>query len=79
MLTYQQILHFRTFGYVTLRGLLSAAEAAMLRQEVTAALAGAFGRIATERGLRPGPPAGLAGLGGRRRPGSLTRDRAEAA
>ncbi|HLI35893.1 MAG TPA: hypothetical protein VKV80_00920 [Streptosporangiaceae bacterium] len=35
----QQILHFRTFGYVTLRGLLSPAEAAMLRQEVTGALA----------------------------------------
>ena len=48
MLTYQQILHFRTFGYVTLRGLLSPAEAATLRQEVTSALTGAFGRIATE-------------------------------
>ena len=31
MLTYQQILHFRTFGYVILRGLLSPAEAATLR------------------------------------------------
>ncbi len=48
MLTHQQILHFRTFGYVTLRGLLSQNEAAMLRQEVTGALADAFGRIATE-------------------------------
>ena len=37
MLTHQQILHFRTFGYVTLRGLLSQDEAAMLRQEVTGA------------------------------------------
>jgi len=57
LLTHQQILHFRTFGYVTLPGLLSAAEAATLREEVTAALAGAFGRIATER-------SDLGGIGG---------------
>lgn len=43
MLSHQQILHFRVFGYVTLRGLLSPDEAATLRQEVTGALAGAFG------------------------------------
>ncbi len=48
MLTHQQILHFRTFGYVTLRGLLSNAEAATLREEVAAALTDAFGRLATE-------------------------------
>jgi hypothetical protein len=48
MLSHQQILHFRTFGYVTLRGLLSRAEAGTLRQEVTGALADAFGQIATE-------------------------------
>src|SRR5207248_6196466 len=48
VLTHQQILHFRTFGYVTLPGLLSAAEAATLRQEVAGALAGAFGQLATE-------------------------------
>ena len=48
MLTHQQILHFRTFGYVTLPGLLSAAEAATLRQEVAGALAGAFGKLAAE-------------------------------
>jgi len=48
VLTHQQILHFRTFGYVTLRGLFSAAEAATLRREVTGALADAFGQIATE-------------------------------
>jgi hypothetical protein len=46
MLSYQQILHFRTFGYVTLRGLLSRAEADTLRQEVTGALADAFGQAA---------------------------------
>ncbi len=54
MLTHQQILHFRTFGYVTLRGLLSPAEAATLRQEVTGALADAFGAIATEPNDRGG-------------------------
>jgi Phytanoyl-CoA dioxygenase (PhyH) len=48
MLSHQQILHFRTFGYVVLRGLLSPAEAATLHQEVTGALADAFGKIATE-------------------------------
>jgi len=48
MLTHQQILHFRTFGYVTLRGLLSPAQTHTLRQEVTGALVDAFGKIATE-------------------------------
>ena len=45
MLSHQQILHFRTFGYVTLRGLLSQSELATLRQEVTDALADAFGTL----------------------------------
>jgi hypothetical protein len=57
MLSYQQILHFRTFGYVTLRGLFSRAEADTLRQEVTGALADAFGEIA------PGPD-DLGGISG---------------
>jgi hypothetical protein len=48
VLTHQQILHFRTFGYVTLRGLLTQAEAATLREEVARALTDAFGRLATE-------------------------------
>jgi hypothetical protein len=48
MLSHQQILHFRTFGYVTLRGLLSQPEAATLRQEVTDALVDAFGRLGSE-------------------------------
>jgi hypothetical protein len=48
MLTHQQILHFRTFGFVTLRGLLRHDEAATLRQEVASALTEAFGRLATE-------------------------------
>jgi len=48
MLTHQQILHFRTFGYVTLPRLLSPDEAAALRQEVVGALRDAFGRLSTE-------------------------------
>jgi Phytanoyl-CoA dioxygenase (PhyH) len=48
MLSHQQILHFRTFGYVALRGLLSQAEVATLRDEVTGALTGAFGKLSTE-------------------------------
>jgi len=36
-------LHFRTFGYVALRGLLSESETATLRQEVSGALGDAFG------------------------------------
>ena len=48
MLTHQQILHFRTFGYVTLRGLLSRGEASALRDEVDGALTDAFGPPAAE-------------------------------
>jgi hypothetical protein len=48
MLTHQQILHFAAFGYVTLRGLFSRAEAAALRDEATSALADVFGPTGTE-------------------------------
>jgi len=48
MLTHQQILHFSTFGYLTLRGLFSPSEMATLRDEVTSALADAFGQVGTE-------------------------------
>jgi Phytanoyl-CoA dioxygenase (PhyH) len=48
MLTHQQILHFSTFGYLTLRGLFSQSEMAALRDEVTSALVDAFGRLGTE-------------------------------
>jgi hypothetical protein len=48
VLTHQQILHFATFGYVTLRGLFSQSEMAALRAEVTGALADAFGQVGTE-------------------------------
>jgi hypothetical protein len=48
MFTHQQILHFSTFGYLTLRGLFSQSEMAVLRDEVTSALVGAFGRLGTE-------------------------------
>ncbi len=54
MLSHQQILQFRTFGYVVLRGLLSPAEAAALRAEVTTALTGAFGTLGTEPDDRGG-------------------------
>jgi Phytanoyl-CoA dioxygenase (PhyH) len=57
MLTHQQILHFAAFGYVTLRGLLSPAEAAALREEVGGALADAFGRGGRE-------PEDLGGISG---------------
>ncbi len=48
MLAHQQISHFSTFGYVTLCGLFSQVEMATLRDEVTSALTGAFGRVGTE-------------------------------
>lgn len=57
MLTHHQIMHFRTFGYVVLRGLLSQAEADALRAEVAAELADAFGVLGTE----PGPHDGISG------------------
>lgn len=57
MLSHQQILHFRTFGYVTLRGLLSPSEAATLREEVTQALTDAFGGL----GARPNDLGGIPG------------------
>jgi hypothetical protein len=47
VLSHQQIMHFRTFGYVTLRALLTPGETATLRQEVTSAITDAFG-AATE-------------------------------
>jgi hypothetical protein len=47
MLSHQQIMHFRTFGYVTLRALLTPGETATLRQEVASAITDAFG-AATE-------------------------------
>ncbi|HWF79707.1 MAG TPA: phytanoyl-CoA dioxygenase family protein [Streptosporangiaceae bacterium] len=67
MLSHQQILHFRTFGYLTLRGLLSQSEAATLRGEVTDALVDAFGMLATE-------PDDLGGISGDYLP--LAADRA---
>jgi hypothetical protein len=48
VLSHQQILHFRTFGYVLLPRLFTAAEIGTLRQEVTGALADAFGPDPTE-------------------------------
>ena len=48
MLSHQQILHFRTFGYVVLPALFSPAEVGVLREEVTGALTDAFGTVPTE-------------------------------
>ena len=66
MLTHQQILHFSTFGYVTLRGLFSQPEMAALREEVTTALTGAFGQLGTE-------PDGSGGISGDYLPLSVDR------
>lgn len=57
MLTHQQILHFSTFGYVTLRGLVSQSEMGVLRNEVTSALADAFG----QNGAGPDRSGGISG------------------
>jgi hypothetical protein len=43
MLTHQQVFHFSTLGYLTLRGLFSPSEIAALRDEFTTALTDAFG------------------------------------
>jgi hypothetical protein len=48
MLTHQQILHFSTFGYLTLRGPFTQPEMTVLRDEVTTALTDAFGQLGTE-------------------------------
>ncbi len=57
MLTHQQILHFGTFGYLTLRGLFSPSEMTALHDEVSTALTGAFGCLGTE----PGEADGISG------------------
>ena len=54
MLTHQQILYFRTFGYVTLPALLTPDEAATLRAEVDGALTEAFGPARAEPDDRGG-------------------------
>jgi hypothetical protein len=73
MLSYQQILHFRTFGFVKLSGLLSPAEAGTLRREVTAALADAISPAAAEAADQGG---GICGsylpIAARRAPFSLS-------
>jgi hypothetical protein len=67
VLSHQQIIHFRTFGYVVLRSLFSPDETATLRREVTSALTDAFGRLSTE-------PNDLGGISGDYLP--LAADRA---
>jgi hypothetical protein len=44
MVSQMEYAHFQAFGFVVLRGLLSKAEASTLKDEITAALAGAYGQ-----------------------------------
>jgi Phytanoyl-CoA dioxygenase (PhyH) len=67
VLTHQQIAHFRAFGYVVLPGLFDQPEIARLRDEVTTALADAYGEVGR-------PPADDGGILGDYLP--LTVDRA---
>jgi len=55
----QDILHFRTFGYVVARNLLSDAEVAQLSAEVTSALTDAYGGVGTD--LDPDGTGGIRG------------------
>lgn len=48
MFTHQEIEHFRAFGYVVARGLLTRDEASALRAEVAGALVEAFGGLGTD-------------------------------
>ncbi|HEX5120712.1 MAG TPA: phytanoyl-CoA dioxygenase family protein [Pseudonocardiaceae bacterium] len=48
MFTYDEVSHFRTFGHVTLRGLLDQAETRALTDEVTTELTAAFGGLGTD-------------------------------
>ena len=47
MFSHQQILHFRAFGFVVLRGFLDEHEVARLRAEVTTSIGEAFGGVGT--------------------------------
>src|SRR5438045_7267891 len=67
--TQQDILHFRTFGFVVIPSLLTGVEVAQLRREVTAALRDAFGGVGTDT-----DPDGTGGIRGDYLP--LTADRA---
>lgn len=63
MFSHQEILHFRAFGFVVLRGLFAADEIARLRAEVTTELRAAFGGLGVapdERGGIPGDYLSLA-------------------
>lgn len=68
MLDQQHIAHFRAFGFVVLRGLLSREEVAVLRAEVRTALADAFGGIGTDD-----DPDGTGGIRGDYLPLSVDR------
>lgn len=59
MFSQQDILHFRTFGYVVARNLLSGAEVVQLSAEVTSALTDAYGGVGTD--LDPDGTGGIRG------------------
>ena len=48
MFSYDQIVHFRAFGFVVLRGLLSSEEVEVLAGEVRSNLTDAFGGVGTD-------------------------------
>ncbi|MEU5881555.1 phytanoyl-CoA dioxygenase family protein [Spirillospora sp. NPDC047279] len=56
MFSHDDIAHYEAFGFVVLRGLLTAGEAARLRAEVTTELRAAFGGIGTAPGDEGGIP-----------------------
>jgi len=66
--SHQQILHFRAFGFVVLRGFLDAREAAQLRVEVTTSIREAFGGLGTDD-----DPEGTGGIRGDYLPLSVDR------
>ncbi|MFG1999765.1 phytanoyl-CoA dioxygenase family protein [Spirillospora sp. NPDC048911] len=57
MFSHIDIAHFEAFGFVVLRGLLTADEVARLRAEVTTELTAAFGGLGTD----PGDEGGISG------------------
>ncbi|GAA2577069.1 phytanoyl-CoA dioxygenase family protein [Actinomadura fulvescens] len=57
LFSHTDVAHYEAFGFVVLRGLLTTAEAARLRAEVTTELTAAFGGLGTD----PGDEGGISG------------------
>jgi hypothetical protein len=66
--SHQQILHFRAFGFVVLRGFLDEHEVAQLKAEVTTSIGAAFGGVGTDD-----DPEGTGGIRGDYPPLSVDR------